>query len=182
MEVGGFPPIYLYQSSWGKTQQQKLQLGVSIRKNPEVVKVIFCLFSLPRRRRQDSSPIVCVHQRRSPEFPKRLLLDGLLYNYFLTAVRGITLRIRLLLGGRSRDCTAYIFLHRHCTTTSTEVLPRLVWLIQRITAHRLPPAIAPPLGTLLTLLWFYLFTVLNLPSVWIVLITLVVVIYVIWVC
>jgi hypothetical protein len=54
----------------------------------------------------------------------------------------------LHLGDSSRDFTAYIVLHWHRTTTSTEVLPRLVWLIQRITTHRLPPATAPPLGTL----------------------------------
>jgi hypothetical protein len=44
----------------------------------------------------------------------------------------------LLPVGRSRDYTAYIFMDRRCTTTSTEVLPRLVWLIQRITVHWLP--------------------------------------------
>jgi hypothetical protein len=52
-------------------------------------------------------------------------------------------------GDRSRDFTTYIFLHRNRTSTSTEVLPCLVWLIQRISVHLLPSATAPTLGTLL---------------------------------
>jgi hypothetical protein len=122
-----------------------------------IPKVILC------RRRQDSSPIVGVHQRPGEQVSGTVVF-AILHREKANKVFGkrsprncsqMTTSsaswwptVRLLPGGYLRDYTTYIFMHQLCTTTSTEVLPRLVWLIQRITAHRLPPATAPPLGTL----------------------------------
>jgi hypothetical protein len=123
---------------------------------PKVIYTVrFCLFSLLCHRRQDSNPIVRVHLRLGEQvsgtvafailyrekankvFGKRFSRD-----FSQTTTSSTSWHLRP--GDRSRDFTAYIFLHRHHTTTSTKVLPRLVWLIQRITTHRLPPATAPP--------------------------------------
>jgi hypothetical protein len=125
---------------------------------------------LLRRRRQDSSPIVRVHQRpgeqasgtvvfslRSCTERRRIRLLG---SARATALEHLHLRPDL--GDRSRDFTAYIFLHQHRTTTSTEVLPRLVWLIQRDNGTSVAPGNRPAFGYILILLWFYLFITINL--------------------
>jgi hypothetical protein len=122
--------------------------------------VRFCLFSLLCRRRQDSNLIVRVHlslgeqvsetvvfvilhwEKANKVFGKRSSRDC-----SQTTISS-TSWWHLCPGDRSRDFIAYIFLHRHRATTSTEILPRLVWLIERITAHQLPPATAPPFGAL----------------------------------
>jgi hypothetical protein len=128
---------------------------------PKVIyRVRFCLFSLLCRHRQDSNPIVRVHLRPGEQVSETIVFV-ILHREKANKVFGkFSLRDcsqtttsstswwHLRPGDCSRDFTAYIFLHRHRTTTSTEVLPRLVWLIQRIMAHRLPPATAPHLGTL----------------------------------
>jgi hypothetical protein len=150
-EVQSFPLyIFLYQppeERHNKNYNWEFQL-----ENPKVVKILFCLFSLPRRHCQDSNPIICVHQRSGEQVSGTVF--AILHREKANKVFGKLFRVtapkwllHLLPGSHSRDFTSYIFLHRHCTTTSIEVLPRLVWLIQRITVHRLPPVIAPPLGT-----------------------------------
>jgi hypothetical protein len=117
--------------------QVRLSLRWSIRDG-------FCHFSLLRRRRQDSNPIVRVHLRPGEQVSGTVIF-AILHREEANKVLGSALRAtapeRLLHqrpGDRSRDFTAHIFLHWHRTTTLTEVLPQLVWLIQRITAHRLP--------------------------------------------
>jgi hypothetical protein len=124
---------------------------------PKVIYTIrFCLFSLLCHRRQDSNRSFaytcdrvsrypepsslrsCTGRRRIRFFWKRFSRD------FSQTTTSSTSWWHLRPGDRSSDFTVYIFVHRHHTTTSTEVLPRLVWLIQRITTHRLPPATAPP--------------------------------------
>ena len=52
--------------------------------------------------------------------------------------------LRLLPGGRSRDCTANIYLHRLRSTTSSNTLCRLVWMEPPV-----PSALVPPRGTIL---------------------------------
>jgi hypothetical protein len=128
------------------------QVRVSLRWS---IRVRFCLFSLMCRRHQDSNPIVHVHLRPSEQVSGTVVF-AILHREKVNKVFGkrssrncsqtttsSTSWWHLRPGDRSRDFTAYIFLHRHRTTTSTEVLPWLVWLIQRITTHRLPPATVP---------------------------------------
>jgi hypothetical protein len=124
------------------------------------IRVRFCPFSLLCRRRQDSNPIVHVYLRPGEQVSGTVVFAMLHWEkankvFGKRSSRDCSLTTtsstswwHLRPGDRSRDFTAYIFLHRHCTTTSTEVLPRLVWLIQRIATYRLPPATALPLGTL----------------------------------
>ena len=57
--------------------------------------------------------------------------------------------LRLLLGDRSWDCTANLFLHRHRSATSGKA-SRIACLFQLVTAQPVPPALVPPWGTL----WF----------------------------
>ena len=52
--------------------------------------------------------------------------------------------LRLLPGGRSRDCTANIFLHRLWSASSRNALCRLVRMEPPV-----PSALVPPLGTIL---------------------------------
>ena len=65
--------------------------------------------------------------------------------FFLVDVRADRDRLlRLLPGGRSRDCTANIFLHRLWSATSSNALCRLVRMEPPV-----PSALVPPLGTIL---------------------------------
>ena len=64
--------------------------------------------------------------------------------YFLLHQIGYFLLHRLLPGGRSRDCTTNIFLHRLWSATSSNALCRLVRMEPPV-----PSALVPPLGTIL---------------------------------
>jgi hypothetical protein len=128
----------------------KAQVRVSLRWS---IRVGFCLFSLLRRRRQDSNLIVRVHLRPGEQVSGTVVF-AILHReksnkVFGSALRATTpkrlLHLRVFGKRSSRDCSQtatsstswWLFEGLHYvhlpastrTTTSTEVIPRLVWLI-----------------------------------------------------
>jgi hypothetical protein len=149
------------------------QVRVSLRWS---IRVRFCLCLLLRRRRQDSSPIVGVHQRPGEQVsgtvvfailhgrrrirflwsalrataPKRLLhllLGGLLYDYFLAVIRGTTL-VHL------PASTLYDYINWGPPTISMAN--------PEDNGASVASGNRPAFGYTLILLWFYLFIMINL--------------------
>ena len=79
----------------------------------------------------------------APERLRPLLPSGL--NDYVPATPKRLLRLRP--GGCSWDCTAYIILHRRCSTTSSKTSRVACRLLQQVTAQPVPPALVPPWGT-----------------------------------